>query len=107
MWRREADRLARLINDIPSTGTTDDAAVATVVSLARPGWIACSRGVGSTSYLLACGTGVDLPRNCPPGLLGQPWLAVARTSRVTDGALIRAAVPLSESAALELSLIHI
>lgn len=53
MWRREADRLARLINDIPSTGTTDDAAVATVVSLARPGWIARSRGVGSTSYLLA------------------------------------------------------
>lgn len=46
MWRREADRLARLINDIPSTGTTDDAAVATVVSLARPGWIARSRGGG-------------------------------------------------------------
>ncbi|EGR94392.1 ATP-dependent helicase HrpB [Cutibacterium namnetense] len=101
MWRREADRLARLINDIPSTGTTDDAAVATVVSLARPGWIARSRGVGSMSYLLACGTGVDLPRNCPSGLLGQPWLAVARTSRVTDGALIRAAAPLAESAALE------
>ena len=101
MWRREADRLARLINDVPPTDITDDDAVATVVSLARPGWIARSRGVGSTSYLLACGTGVDLPRNCPPGLLGQPWLAVARTSRITSGALIRAAVPLSESAALE------
>ena len=101
MWRREADRLARLINDVPPTDITDDDAVATVVSLARPGWIARSRGEGSASYLLACGTGVDLPRNCPPGLLGQPWLAVARTSRITSGALIRAAVPLSESAALE------
>ncbi|MSS44804.1 ATP-dependent helicase HrpB [Cutibacterium sp. WCA-380-WT-3A] len=101
VWRREADRLARLIDDVPSTGVTDDDAVAVVVSLARPGWIARSRGEGSTSYLLACGTGVDLPRNCPPRLLGQRWLAVARTSRVTSGAMIRAAVPLSESAALD------
>ncbi|WCC80088.1 ATP-dependent helicase HrpB [Cutibacterium equinum] len=100
-WRREADRLARLTDDLPATDITDDDAVATVVSLARPGWIARSRGEGSSSYLLAGGTGVDLPRDCPPGLLGQPWLAVARTSRITSGALIRAAVPLSESAALD------
>ncbi|MEH1545813.1 ATP-dependent helicase HrpB [Cutibacterium avidum] len=101
VWRREADRLSRLTDDFPDTNITDDDAVATVVSLARPGWIARSRGEGSSSYLLACGTGVELPRNCPPGLLGQPWLAVARTSRVTSGALIRAAVPLAESAALD------
>ena len=101
VWRREADRLSRLTDGFPDTNITDDDAVATVVSLARPGWIARSRGEGSSSYLLACGTGVELPRNCPPGLLGQPWLAVARTSRVTSGALIRAAVPLAESAALD------
>lgn len=46
MWRREADRLARLINDVPPTDITDDDAVATVVSLARPGWIARSRRGG-------------------------------------------------------------
>ncbi|BCY24167.1 ATP-dependent helicase HrpB [Cutibacterium modestum P08] len=51
--------------------------------------------------MLACGTGVELPRHCPPELLDQSWLAVARTSRVTNGALIRAAAPLSESAALD------
>ncbi|MDN8988754.1 hypothetical protein Q0O88_13850, partial [Staphylococcus aureus] len=28
MWRREADRLARLINDVPPTDITDDDAVA-------------------------------------------------------------------------------
>ncbi|MGK2309919.1 ATP-dependent helicase HrpB [Cutibacterium sp. V947] len=101
VWRREADRLARLVDDVPASHITDDHAVATVVSLARPGWIARSRGEGSSSYLLACGTGVELPHNCSPGLLGQSWLAVARTSRTTSGALIRAAVPLTESAALD------
>ncbi|MDO4412658.1 ATP-dependent helicase HrpB [Cutibacterium sp.] len=100
-WRREADRLSHLVADYPHTGITDDNAAAAVVSMARPGWIARSRGEGSSSYLLACGTGADLPHSCPPGLIGQPWLAVARTSRTAGGALIRAAVPLSESAALE------
>lgn len=106
-WRRESRRLESFLPQglDASTGvrddetTSDDEAVAVVVALARPGWIGRSRAEGSSSYLLACGTGVDLPRDAA-GLTGQPWLAVARTSRTGTGAIIRAAVPLSESTAM-------
>lgn len=95
-----------------------DVIVGSVVALAHPGWIARQRGEGSASYLLASGTGVDLPRGSR--LLGSQWLAVAETTRVAggagsggagsgsragsrhssgSGALIRAAVPIDEGLA--------
>jgi ATP-dependent helicase HrpB len=109
-WRQQAARLERLVRhaDRVPGGRSDqaatlDAVVATVVALAHPGWIARQRGEGSSGYLLACGTGADLPRGSRLG--GQPWLAVAETARTAgrsgSGALIRAAVPIDEGLAME------
>ncbi len=69
-----------------------DAAVATVVGLANPEWIARQRGRG---YLLVNGTGAALPDHSP--LHGAEWLAVADLARSqgrADG-LIYAAVPIA------------
>lgn len=82
-------------------GATQAAAVGCVVALARPEWVARRRGA---SYLLAAGTRAALP----PGsvLAGQEWLAIADVSRASGraaegtGAVIRAAAPLTEDAAL-------
>lgn len=113
-WRREARRLARACRAVPREHTDgahppelsggpaalDDAAVvAAVVALAHPGRIARRRE--ATSYLTAEGVGVEVPRGS--ALIGQPWLAVAETSRAlwADGpvAVVRSAAPLDEEVA--------
>lgn len=91
-WRREADRLARLVP--PSTrprDLSDDDLVARVVASAFPDRVARRRGTGD-DYLMASGTGVELPRDSR--LRGQAWLAVAEVARVGDRALVRSAAPI-------------
>ncbi|QCV87556.1 ATP-dependent helicase HrpB [Acidipropionibacterium jensenii] len=122
-WRQQAARLEHLVTEGGSSRgarpLTDahlsadphpaadphpstDTVVATVVALAHPGWIARRRAEGSSGYLLACGTGADLPRGSR--LAGSAWLAVAETTRSPgrsgSGALIRAAVPIDEGSAM-------
>ncbi|GMA31393.1 ATP-dependent helicase HrpB [Litorihabitans aurantiacus] len=104
-WRRAVDRLTAIARSLglpergSVVGATADDAVAHVVALAHPDRLARSRGDGAT-YLLAGGTGAVLPENSP--LRGAPWLAVADVTR-TPGrrdAVVRAAVPLDEEAAV-------
>ncbi len=71
----------------------DEDALALVVALAHPAWIARKRP-GTDRYLLADGLGAALSPSSP--LSGQEWLAVAEIQRGqgrADG-VIRAAVPL-------------
>ncbi|MGD8216414.1 ATP-dependent helicase HrpB [Aestuariimicrobium sp. Y1814] len=97
-WRREADRLVRLVDRTPRpAGLGDDDLVARVVAAAFPDRVARRRGAGD-EYLLASGTGVDLPRGSR--LQGQEWLAVADMARVGERALVRSAAPLTEDDAL-------
>ncbi|WP_280270082.1 ATP-dependent helicase HrpB [Nocardia wallacei] len=104
-WRREADRLARLVGD-PGRGPVDtgevgrargssgadgfaDAETATVpgtsddpaliAALACPERLARRRGRDSSSYLMAGGTAVTLPPGS--GLSDAHWLAVAVATR--------------------------
>ena len=92
-WRRESDRLARLV---PASARprdlADDDLVARVVASAFPDRVARRRGT-SDDYLMASGTGVELPRDSR--LRGQDWLAVAEVARVGDQALIRSAAPIN------------
>lgn len=76
----------------------DDAA-ATVVGLARPGWLARKRGGG---YLLANGTGAVLPAGSP--LTGEEWLAIGDLGRAQgrSEAMIYSAVPIDQMTAREL-----
>lgn len=78
----------------------NDDALALVVALAHPGWIA-RRRPGAERYLLADGLGASLPAGSP--LAGQEWLAVAEVQRGAGRAdgVIRAAVPLDEAGARE------
>ena len=82
-------------------GLTDDLAVGLVVALAHPDRIARVR-TGSTTYLMASGTGAVLPAG-ESGLAGLPWLAVADADRRPGqrDATIRSAAPLGEELALE------
>jgi len=76
----------------PRARLCDEDALALVVALAHPAWIA-RRRPGTDRYLLADGLGAALPPSSP--LSGQEWLAVAEIQRGqgrADGA-IRAAVP--------------
>ncbi|SDB80379.1 ATP-dependent helicase HrpB [Raineyella antarctica] len=121
-WRREADRLARLVPGGgkgsgrgagpvgpggpagPSGHGSAEAALALVVAMAFPDRIAHRRGGrDDPSYLLASGTGAVLDRGS--GLLGQEWLAIAQVERSatagTTGAVIRSAVAIDEATALE------
>ncbi|VEI13277.1 ATP-dependent helicase HrpB [Trueperella bialowiezensis] len=77
---------------------SQDEAIADVVARAYPTWIARRRGRG---YLLANGAGATLPDGSP--LEGSPWLAVAELSggQGRADAVIRAAVPIEQDAALE------
>lgn len=101
-WRTEADRLERLL-DSPGVGggEASEADLGLVVALAHPDRVARRRGgPDDPSYLLASGTGADLPRGS--ALLGQQWLAVAevgRSSATPSGALVRAAVAIDEATA--------
>ncbi|BDA64409.1 ATP-dependent helicase HrpB [Actinomyces capricornis] len=84
-------------------------AIALVVGLAHPQWIAQRRGQapapGSPArYLTVAGSGLRLPEGSP--LAGEEWLAVAEIDRSPTGGpegLIRAAAPLDEAMALELA----
>ncbi|MHA6793992.1 ATP-dependent helicase HrpB [Pseudonocardia bannensis] len=95
-WRREAGRLARLVGSRDG-GTGQDRApdrsargaghpagrggddVALVVGLAHPERLARRRADGSSAYLMAGGTAVELPPGSP--LAEQEWLAVAVADR--------------------------
>ena len=113
-WLQEADRLGRLAGGgrppiRPATGSPlaavarDDAALGIIVALAYPDRIAHEREPGGRSFLLASGTGALVDAHSP--LRGCEWLAVAQVDRghTADGsgAVIRAAVPISEALALE------
>lgn len=95
-WRADSDRLALVVDDVAGDS---DHAVAVVTALAFPDQIARRRGT-SDGYLLARGTGVDLPPGSP--LSGQEWLAVAGADVVGDQARITAAAALEPDLALDL-----
>lgn len=124
-WRRERDRLGRLVtsrrgerSDITAgktaaataaaeiTASTDAEQVGAVLALARPERIARRTGEGSRSYLLASGTRAALPEGS--GLLGCEWLVAWEVQRARGraadgtGAVLRAAAPLAEADALAL-----
>ncbi|WP_206055088.1 ATP-dependent helicase HrpB [Nocardia sp. CS682] len=73
-WRREVERLARLVD--PSDGADDPAFV---VALAHPERLARRRSAGSASYLMVGGTAVTLPPGS--GLGDAEWLAVGVATR--------------------------
>ncbi|MRH86698.1 ATP-dependent helicase HrpB [Nocardia sp. SYP-A9097] len=81
-WKREVDRLRRLVEDASAVaGSLGRAAddVALVAALAYPERLARRRGPGSPSYLMAGGTAVSLPPGS--GVAEAEWLAVAGASR--------------------------
>ena len=91
-WRGEVSRLAGLLRAggarrprRPDAGGTDTGtgSGALVVALAHPERLARRRAAGSPLYLMAGGTGVELPAGSPLG--AAEWLAVAVADR-TPGA---------------------
>ncbi len=112
-WRRQVSRLAEVVAKQGSAGDrrgatgdaralTDDVAVGLVVALAHPDRIARKRS-GTSSYLMASGTGAALDPRDPGPLAGLDWLAVGDAQRRPGQreARIRAAAPLTEDLALE------
>lgn len=106
-WRSDVTRLEALAKDHggPSEharALTDDVAVGLVVALAHPDRIARKRP-GTSSYLMASGTGAALDPRSPGPLAGLEWLAVGDAERRPGEreARIRAAAPLTEDLALE------
>lgn len=97
-WKRDADRLERLVSTSAARGTLDD--VGLVIALAFPERIARGqeRSAEGATFLLASGTraGVRGP------LADAEWLAVADVARAAgrasagSGALIRGAATISE-----------
>ncbi|MFP5020256.1 ATP-dependent helicase HrpB [Pseudonocardia phyllosphaerae] len=80
-WRGERDRLARRLRGTGSSrrgGPTGADAVALVTGLAHPERLARRRDSASGVYLLAGGTGVEVP---PGPLRDAEWLAVAVADR--------------------------
>ncbi|MEV6426550.1 ATP-dependent helicase HrpB [Nocardia sp. NPDC051463] len=73
-WRREVERLARLVE---APDGVDDPAF--VVALAHPERLARRRGPGSASYLMVGGTAVTLPPGS--GIGDAEWLAVGVATR--------------------------
>ena len=111
-FAREARRLQRFTQSSGSHSTQEPArtpgaeeAVGTLVALAFPDRVARRvAGAAGEQYLLASGTRAGLPADSP--LRGHAWLAVAEVSRAAGkatagtGAVIRAAAPLQEEAAV-------
>ncbi|MDT0277547.1 ATP-dependent helicase HrpB [Blastococcus goldschmidtiae] len=104
-WRDEVGRLERAAGDVdprrlPGDALPDDTAAGLVVGLAHPERLARRRAEGTT-YLMAAGTGAELP----PGtaLSGAPWLAIAVADRSPGrrDARVRSAVAIDEATALE------
>ena len=111
-WRRQVTRLEEVAAGrgtgaeshatTDSRRLTDDVAVGLVVALAHPDRIA-RRRTGTSSYLMASGTGAALDPRAPGPLAGLEWLAVGDAERRPGQreARIRAAAPLTEDLALE------
>jgi ATP-dependent helicase HrpB len=112
-WRHQVARLEEVVAKQGTTGSrsetpgharalTDDVAVGLVVALAHPDRIARKRS-GTSSYLMASGTGAALDSRDPGPLAGLEWLAVGDAQRQPGQreARIRAAAPLTEDLALE------
>jgi ATP-dependent helicase HrpB len=112
-WRRQVTRLEEVVAKQDSVGDrrsassharalTDDVAVGLMMALAHPDRIARKRS-GTSSYLMASGTGAALDSRDPGPLAGLEWLAVGDAQRRPGqrDALIRAAAPLTEDLALE------
>jgi len=87
-WRGEVSRLVRLLGTgRPARGGRDGAKddgragadASLVVALAQPERLARRRAVGSPLYLMAGGTGVELPAGSP--LAAAEWIAVAVADR--------------------------
>lgn len=116
-WRTEVRRLERLADSAltqeaggssrgsrsatpPATSARSDAAreLGIVLALSRPDMIARLREGSTDEYLLATGTGGQLPRSS--ALAGSPWIAVGDLSVVGERTLIRAAVAIDEDIAL-------
>ena len=97
-WRREADRLARLVPG----GRERPGGAGLVTALAHPGRIARRLGDGPT-YLLASGTRAALPAGSP--VRHHEWLVVADVARADGrvaagtGAVIRLAAALTRDEA--------
>ncbi len=104
-WTREAKRLEGYAQSTSPSQLPLDDALSAVSARAWPDRIARKRGGG---YVLAGGTGAELPAGSP--LEGQEWLAIADLDRSpgSSNALIRAASPCDENAAHELgaNLLH-
>jgi ATP-dependent helicase HrpB len=100
-WRDEVARLSRSAPPASDTRLTDDVAAGLVVGLAHPEWIARRRPNAERTYLLAAGTGAELPRGT--ALAGAEWLAVAAADRSPGrrDARVRSAVAIDEATALE------
>ncbi len=100
-WRDDAARLERAVPRVPRTALTDDTAVGLVAALAHPGWLARRRPGTERTYLLAAGTGAELPAGS--ALAGAEWLAVAAADRAPGrrDARIRLAAALDRDTALE------
>lgn len=113
-WRQQVTRLKQVVATQGTAGDrsartsddarelTDDVAVGLVVALAHPDRIARKRA-GTSSYLMASGTGATLDPRDPGPLAGLEWLAVGDAERRPGQreARIRAAAPLTEDLALE------
>ncbi|WP_345770539.1 ATP-dependent helicase HrpB [Blastococcus saxobsidens] len=100
-WRDEVARLERATGDAAPPRLPDDTAAGLVVGLAHPERLARRRPGSPGTYLMAAGTGAELP----PGtaLTGAAWLAVAVADRSPGrrDARIRSAVAIDEATALE------
>ncbi|SCX51075.1 ATP-dependent helicase HrpB [Klenkia marina] len=100
-WRDEVARLERAVPDARRTGIPDDTAAGLVTALAHPEWLARRRPRTERTYLLAAGTGAELP----PGtaLAGAEWIAVAAADRAPGrrDARVRLAVAVDQVTALE------
>ncbi|SDF82952.1 ATP-dependent helicase HrpB [Blastococcus aurantiacus] len=99
-WHDEVARLERSVDDVAAPRLPDDIAAGLVVGLAHPERLA-RRRPDSSSYLMAAGTGAELP----PGtaLSGATWLAIAVADRSPGrrDARVRSAVAIDEATALE------
>ncbi|SDG61977.1 ATP-dependent helicase HrpB [Klenkia brasiliensis] len=100
-WAEEVRRLSRAVPEVPATDVPDDTAVGLVAALAHPGWLARRRPGTERTYLLAAGTGAELPAGS--ALAGAGWLAVAVADRAPGrrDARIRLAAAVDRDTALE------
>jgi ATP-dependent helicase HrpB len=82
-WRAEVGRLTGSVRGRGRAdrdpGRRQPGGAALVVAMAHPEWLARQRSPGSPVYLLAGGTGVELPAGS--ALAGREWLAVATADR--------------------------